>query len=200
MKKFLAPLLLIGGGAATAAVVWYGMRKSDDTTSAIEQILNTGSAVDSEGTHTSSIQIRATGYYPFQEGLTPAQRKMEGAPVDRKGKPLFTLEDFLAGRSEYVSLSGDFKVFPYGQKLILDWNGKKIIGRVTDTGSHFFGVSKVYRALGHEPIDVCVESSKTIVPKLITGQIISGDNFEGGKVVATAGLKGQTITGDVDES
>jgi len=121
---------------------------------------------------------------------------MEGAPVDRKGAPLHTVEDFLAGRADHVSVSGDYEIFPYGQKILIPWGDKTIIGRVTDTGGHFHGAGKVYRVVGREPLDVCVESSKTVIPdRDATVTIVPGDNLQKGIPVATGKFKDQVVAG-----
>src|SRR5437868_163147 len=53
---------------------------------------------------------RGTGYYPDASAL-------EGGFKDRLGRPLNTLQDYLAGRAPYVSVAMDSKAFPYGTKL-----------------------------------------------------------------------------------
>jgi hypothetical protein len=182
-RSYTGPLLLIGGGALTAGAIWWASRKSAAVADA------TADAVRAGGT----FKVRSTGYWPFQSGLSAAERKMEGAPVDRRGGPLYTLEQHIAGNAPYVSVSGDDSIFPYGQRLSLDaWPGA--IFRVTDTGGHFRGASKVYRVFSAEPLDICVDSSKTPVPKLVTARIFAGDNFERGKAVAVSRIKDQTVS------
>jgi hypothetical protein len=141
-------------------------------------------AVESGGT----FPVRLTGYWPFQEGLTSAERLMEGGTNDTHGNRLYTLEDYQAGSAPYVSVSGDPALFPYGQRLqISAWPG--VVFRVVDTGNHFRGVpvfddfesytkGKFYRVAGHEPLDICVASSSTTVPKTgITATIAVGDTL-----------------------
>jgi hypothetical protein len=129
-----------------------------------------------------SVPLRLTHYYPFA-AATAAERKMEGGTNDRKGRPLRTVEDFLAGKSEYVSLAGDWTLWPDGQKILIPWGDKTLVGRVVDTGGHFFGSKKVIRATGYEPIDVCVFDKNNRPPKsLVTGRVVSGDFFEKSKV------------------
>ena len=53
------------------------------------------------------VKVRLTEYYPFQSGLTKKQKKMEGGVVDRMGKPLYSLEDYMDGNAPYVSLACD---------------------------------------------------------------------------------------------
>jgi hypothetical protein len=55
-------------------------------------------------------KARGTGYYPDSSAL-------EGGFVDRRDQPLRTLQDFLSGKSSYVSVAMDSKAFPYGTKL-----------------------------------------------------------------------------------
>lgn len=199
MKK--APLFLLGGGVAAIAALFFAKRKSDATTDAITRAVS-GTASLSEGdvvvqspngAKGAQVSLRLTGYWPFS--ATAAELKMEGGVNDRKGKPLHTVEDYLAGKADHVSLSGDDAIFPYGQRIDIPWGSRTLIGRVTDTGSHFRGAGKLYRVAGSEPIDVCVATSKTVIPqKTVTAAIISGDNLAGGKAVATGKFTGQTVT------
>jgi hypothetical protein len=201
-RSFLGPALMIGGGLATIGAIWLGMRKSTETTEAIQRAVRgeelPGALPQLGPKPLPQVQLHLTGYWPFRSGLTEAQRRMEGGVTDRKGKPLHTLEDHLADpiKHPYVSLSGDDAIFPYGQRLIIDaW--PTAIFRVVDTGSHFRKAGKVYRAIGEEPIDVCVNSSSTVVPSSAGAQIVPGDNFAGGLPVATAKIKAQTVAGEV---
>jgi len=96
---------------------------------------------------TGGAAARATGYYPDSSAL-------EGGYKDMRGKPLHTLQDYLAGRAPYVSVAMDNKAgIKYGQKLsIPELNqhyGKNIPFRVVDTGSAF-------RGKGTSRIDICV--------------------------------------------
>ena len=135
----------------------------------------------------SPFKVHATGYWPST--ARSDERKMEGKNEDRIGAPLHTLEEYLDGKSDHVSISGDLDIFPYGQKLVVEgWPGVPgLVGRVVDTGSHFFNVgglvkkgkgSKVYRVIGEEPLDFDVYSSKTFVPKKgITARPVVGDHW-----------------------
>lgn len=96
---------------------------------------------------TGGAAARATAYYPDSSAL-------EGGYKDMRGKPLFTLQDYLAGRAPYVSVAMDNKAgIKYGQKLCipeLDQHyGKNIPFKVVDTGSAF-------RGKGTSRIDICV--------------------------------------------
>ena len=88
-------------------------------------------------------QSKGTGYYP-------SNSKMEGGFNDRKGNKLATLQDFLEGKSKYVSVAMDKnQKIPYGKNLnIKELDAKykdqlKAMGkehidfRVTDTGGAF---------------------------------------------------------------
>src|SRR5687767_1662028 len=124
------------------------------------------------------IKISLTEYYPFQKGLSKRAKKREGAKVDRLGKPLYTLEDYVDGNAPYVSAACDslggppgnveeFKI--YGFKV---WIAKitdniasyidnpktkpmAIEFRLVDTGGDFRGKKKRIVSAGHEPIDIC---------------------------------------------
>ncbi len=117
---------------------------------------------------------------------------MEGKPVDRKGQPLHTVEDYLAGKSDFVSLAGDYEAWPYGQKLLIPWGDKTLTGRVVDTGGHFHGIGKVYRDAGYEPIDVCVYSRNNAPPQTkVVVEIVEGDAFDTSRGIDYSKLVGQ---------
>jgi hypothetical protein len=166
------------GGAA-----WYLTRKADETEHA------TIAAVQSGG----RLKVRLTGYWPFS--ATEGEQKMEGGTKDRKGKPLHTLEQHLADPSAhpYVSVSGDDAIFPYGQRIQIDeWPGA--VFRVVDTGGHFRGAGKVYRALGREPLDIAVDSKRTKVTADSDATIMKGDHLDKpGKEIAAGKFKGQEV-------
>lgn len=184
----------IAGGIAALGVAMLARQKSNETTDAIRKA--TGATEPPSSPKGGSFDARLTGYWPFQSGLSADERKMEGGIHDRKGHPLYTLEDYQAGRAPFVSVAGDYEIFPYGQKIAISaWPGVSF--RVVDTGGHFHGAGKLYRLLGHEPLDICVASSSSKVPTTATVTIIPGDNYESGAVVASAKLKDQTLHGEL---
>lgn len=201
-------VLAIGGGLLTAGgAVWFARRKADATTDAIKQAVSGKGAPapslppSAHGTAAASgvgVNLRLTGYWPFTARAD--ERKLEGGVNDRKGRPLHTVEDFFAGRADHVSLSGDDSIFPYGQRIDIPWGDRTIIGRVTDTGGHFRGAGKLIRVTGYEPIDVCVESSATKIPKiLVNATLVPGDALDkAGRTVATSKLAQNRIAGLVD--
>lgn len=141
----------------------------------------------------NTFPVRCTGYWPFKEGLTPAERQMEGGTKDRHGNPLHTLEDYQAGAAPFVSVSGDYSIFPYGQRITIDeW--PDVIFRVVDTGSHFHGAGKVYREPGREPLDICVASSSTPIVPDATATIIPGDHWDKQGAVVSLDRIGQAPT------
>jgi hypothetical protein len=193
-RKITSALLLTGGiGAIVAAFL--AVRKSQRTTEAIKSAV--GSPPLPPGSPPSAgpkFDARLTGYWPFT--ARDDEKKMEGGTKDRKGAPLHTVEDYLAGKSDHVSVSGDFEIFPYGQKILIPWGSTTITGRVTDTGGHFHGAGKVYRAIGREPLDICVLSSDTKIPdRNPTVIIVPGDNYAKGAAVSSGGFKGQMLSG-----
>lgn len=190
-KSYTGPVLIVGGGLAAIGVVWLARRKSTATTEDISKILSGETTADSsDNVKRGVFNARLTGYWPFTAGT--GEKKMEGGTKDRRGNPLYTLEMHINGMAPYVSVAGDDVIWPYGQRIKLDaW--PNAIFRVVDTGGHFRGAGKLYRVLGHEPLDICVDSSKTVVPKLAVGQIVPGDNFAKGKAVATSGFKAQDV-------
>jgi hypothetical protein len=164
----------LGAGIATFLANRKAQETENTVKNAIEGLTKEGAAVPS-GTGIT-IPVRCTGYWPFQEGLTPAQRLMEGGHNDRTGKRLQTLEDFQAGKVDYVSVAGDWTIWPYGQRISLPmWPG--VVFRIVDTGGNFFGVKKVYRVTGREPLDICVASHATKVYALQDATVYPGDHF-----------------------
>jgi hypothetical protein len=169
--------LIIGGALAlggSAAAFLISRRTATKVKDAVE-----GIAPPALPGTSNTIEVHLTCYWPFEAGLTAAERKMEGDPVDRKKNPLHTVEDFLAGKSDHVSLAGDYTIFPYGQKILIPWGDKTLVGRVTDTGGHFHGAGKLFRVLGAEPIDVCVFSKDLHPPKTtVDAQVVIGDTLD----------------------
>lgn len=108
-----------------------------------------------------SFVARGTGYYPDGSAL-------EGGFKDRKGKPLRTLQQFLAGSASYVSVAMDSNAFSYGQRLRikeLDAKyGKSIVFRVVDTGGAF-------RGKGTSRIDICTANRKASLDPTINGSL-----------------------------
>ena len=104
---------------------------------------------------------RGTGYFP---DASP----MEGGFVDRVGKPLHTLQDYLAGRAGYVSVAMDSTAFPYGTKLRIPEleakYGRPIEFRVVDTGGAF-------RGRGTSRIDICTENRRASLDPTINGPL-----------------------------
>lgn len=201
MRKVFGALW-IGGGLAALGAAFLAVRKSGQTTDAIKEALavpppvfsppgSPAPAAPATPPPSTTVKVHTTGYWPFSARADEV--KMEGGLKDRKGNPLYTLEMFQAGKAPYVSVSGDDEIWPYGQRIAISaWPG--VVFRVVDTGSHFRGANKVYRVMGEEPLDICVDSSKTPVPKKdVTATLFPGDNFASGKAVATAKFKDQTV-------
>jgi len=186
-------ILLIGGGVALAGGAAYlAFRRSTKTTEDVQKAIEGVTSIDTPPSERGKVKVRATGYWPYT--AREDEKKMEGGTNDRKGKPIITLEQHLAdpARYPYVSVSGDDALWPYGQRISIDaW--PRAVFRVVDTGSHFRGAGKVYRVVGYEPLDIAVDSSSTPVPKLVVATIYPGDNFAGGKAVASSGFKDQTV-------
>ncbi|MGH9901256.1 MAG: hypothetical protein ACRD68_05385 [Pyrinomonadaceae bacterium] len=116
--------------------------------------------------------VRLTDYWPFQSGLSKAEKKMEGGIHDRRDNLLYPLEDYLEGKAPYVSLACDytggkpgnrseFKIYGYRVRLpaVESKMGVSFIDfRLVDTGGRFYGKKKKILLAGHEPIDVCRRS------------------------------------------
>ncbi len=106
-------------------------------------------------------KARGTGYYPDASPL-------EGGFVDRRDQPLRTLQDFLSGKANYVSVAMDSKAFPYGTKLRIPEleakYGKQIEFRVVDTGGAFVGK-------GTSRIDICTANKRASLDSVINGPL-----------------------------
>jgi hypothetical protein len=183
---------LIVGGVTVLGTSIAALLLSRRTATQIKDAVDGVAPPAAPGT-TNAIKVHLTHYYPW-DVKTDAERKMEGAPVDRKKNPLYTVEDFLAGKASYVSLAGDYTIFPYGQKMLVPWGDKTLVGRVTDTGGHFHGVNKVFRVVGEEPIDVCVFSRENHPPKSsVTAQVVIGDTLDAAGAVAKLDQAGKPV-------
>lgn len=112
-----------------------------------------------------SFTTKATGYYPDHS-------PMEGGFNDRKGKPLRTLQAFLEGNADYVSVAMDTKAFPYGTRLRIHELEAKyntpIIFRVVDTGGAF-------RNKGVTRMDICTANEKASLDPTINGPVLHVD-------------------------
>jgi 3D (Asp-Asp-Asp) domain-containing protein len=118
-------------------------------------------ATESALSVSSSFTSRGTGYYPDSSPL-------EGGFVDRKGAPLRTLQQFLAGNATYVSVAMDVNAFKYGQRLRIreldaKYN-KSIVFRVVDTGGAF-------RNKGRSRIDICTKNQAASLDSTINGTL-----------------------------
>ncbi len=85
----------------------------------------------------------ATWYAPGK-GDSPAERRLEGGVQDRKGRPAYTLEQYLAGNAPYVAVAMDAvgpNSLPYGtilyNNVFKDDKGQLVPFRVVDTGGAF---------------------------------------------------------------
>lgn len=110
---------------------------------------------------TRTYVARGTGYYPDDS-------PMEGGYYDRKGAPLHTLQDFLAGKAPYVSTAMDVNAFAYGTKMRIteleQKYGRVIEFRVVDTGSAFKG-------MGTSRIDICTANAKASLDATVNGTL-----------------------------
>lgn len=90
------------------------------------------------------LTARVTGYYPVGPGASQAERRQEGGNVDRKSRPLYSLQQFLAGQAPYVSVAVDPDAFPvYGEELRIkeleERYGRRLVFRAVDTGEGLIG-------------------------------------------------------------
>lgn len=108
-----------------------------------------------------SFTSRGTAYYP-------ANTRLEGGFVDRRGVRLRTLQQYLAGSADYVSVAMDSTAFRYGQRLRIKEletkYGRPIVFRVVDTGGAF-------RGKGRSRMDICVANQSASVDPTINGTL-----------------------------
>ncbi|NOU28622.1 MAG: hypothetical protein HOO96_12010 [Polyangiaceae bacterium] len=126
-----------------------------------------GSTGEVDGTTADELRVTesfvsdGTGYYPDSSA-------MEGGFVDMRGKKLRTLQQFLNGDAEYVSVAMDPRVFRYGQRLrIREFNtryGREIVFRVVDTGGAF-------RGRGRGRMDLCVQNRAASLDRTVSGTL-----------------------------
>jgi hypothetical protein len=109
---------------------------------------------------------KGTGYYP-------SNSKMEGGYVDKQGKKLSTLQDFLDGKSKSVSIALDKNLYKSGQVKYGDSftipeldkkYGKHIDFRAVDTGGAF--TNKEFSR-----VDICTGSKKDSLDPTINGKL-----------------------------
>ncbi|MDB4945547.1 MAG: hypothetical protein JWP97_5081 [Labilithrix sp.] len=143
---------------AVVAVLALGGCASETTTTTED---DAPAAAADELRVTRSFVARGTGYYPDSSAL-------EGGFVDRRGKRLYTLQQFLAGTAPYVSVAMDSSAFAYGTRLRiheLDARyGESIVFRVVDTGGAFKGK-------GTTRIDICTANNKASLEATINGTL-----------------------------
>ena len=147
---------LLAAGLSIAATLVLSGCGSTDGASDDEQ----GSSADALSV-TSSFTSKATGYYPNGSAL-------EGGFVDRRGVKLHTLQQFLAGQADYVSVAMDSSAFSYGQHLRIKEleakYGRAIDFRVVDTGGAF-------RGRGRSRIDICVANEAASLSPSVNGTV-----------------------------
>lgn len=101
---------------------------------------------------------KKSSYFAMTTLYTTENSAMEGGPLDRCGKKLGSLEQYMAGQVSFVSVAMDKNAFPYGTILIIPEIDqklrKKILFKVVDTGGAFVG-------RGTNRMDICVGNSQT---------------------------------------
>ncbi len=109
---------------------------------------------------------KGTGYYP-------ANSRMEGGFVDKRGKKLRTLQDFLDGKSDYVSIALDKKLYRsgavrYGDRFRIPELEKKygrpIEFRAVDTGGAFTNK-------GFSRVDICTKNRRHSLDSTVNGRL-----------------------------
>ncbi len=144
------------------------LNRSDDGQIKASEKISGLNQQSSENKHLGKIEIsgghRAVGtaYYPHNSAL-------EGGYKDKIGKPLNTLEDYLAGKAPFVSVAMDDRAgFKYGQRIRIpeleQKYGKQIPFKIVDTGGAF-------RGKGTGRIDICVANEEASRNATINGKL-----------------------------
>lgn len=111
-----------------------------------------------DNTTTNDGDPKKSSYFAMTTLYTTENTAMEGGPLDRCGKRLGSLEQYIAGQVSFVSVAMDKNAFPYGTILIIPEIdkklGKKILFKVVDTGGAFIG-------RGTNRMDICVGNSQS---------------------------------------
>jgi len=111
-------------------------------------------------------KTRGSGYYPHNSA-------MEGGYKDMRGKKLHTLQDFLKGKSPYVSIALDKNLYKKGSVKYGDTfripelekkYGRPIVFKAVDTGGAFTNK-------GFSRVDICCGSRKDTLDKTINGKL-----------------------------
>lgn len=146
--------------------LFVSLMKNDDSKKI--QATSHASSSGSSGSNIDQAQVKKTAK-ATGTGYFPDNSAMEGGFVDRQGKKLNTLQDFLAGKADYVSVAMDKNEhIPYGAKLRIPELEKKygrpIEFRVVDTGGAFTGK-------GNSRIDICTANEKASTDPTINGPL-----------------------------
>lgn len=141
-----------------------GLMKNEPHSSSVSGAPSSNTSTSNIGQASVKKTAKATG-----TGYYPDNSAMEGGFVDRKGHKLNTLQDFLAGKADYVSVAMDKNEnIPYGTKLRIPELEKKygraIEFRVVDTGGAFTGK-------GNSRIDICTANQKASTDSTINGPL-----------------------------
>jgi hypothetical protein len=119
----------------------------------------------------SSFTAKGTGYIP-----SSSNTKREGGKLDRQDQPVHTLQDFLSGKSDTVTVAMDKKAAPYDTKLQIKELDQKYAAqlqklgkdhidfRVRDTGGDFKGT-------GTSRMDIAVDNWTQSQDTTLNGQL-----------------------------
>ncbi len=151
------------------------------------------SSIPAVGYHTYS--ARGTGYYPSSSAL-------EGGFTDRKGQPLYTLQQYLAGGAPYVTVAMDTSAFTYGTKLRIPQleqrYGKCIEFQVRDTGGRFRGTGTgridIATANNAASLDSTINGPLTLIPLISSDfPLVHSLGTGSGTTAGTGGTTGGTV-------
>lgn len=124
-----------------------------------------------------SFRASVSCYYPTDETFPTKEQELEGGSLDMMGNPLRTLEEFLEGKTRYVSCAMDRLLgIPYGTRLVIPTldvqHGKEIVLRVVDCGGAFRGkgfdrldICRRDKEKANDPLGACIRFCCLMLPK-----------------------------------
>ena len=157
--------IMHGSGSAYVHSKWVTFSLGTTTNTSSQATTASGTSTPNLGNGKVVGKANGSGYYPHNS-------RMEGGYNDMKGKPLCTLQDYLAGKVPYVSIALDQYLYRgtirYGDKFRIPElekkYGRKIEFRAVDCGGAF-------KWKGFSKVDICTGSKSDSYEKTLNGTL-----------------------------
>lgn len=172
MEELLAMLQDISENGGSSGIGGFGSGGSGNhavaspSSSKASSSAPAGSASDALASGKKAGTAKGTGYYPDSSA-------MEGGYVDMRGAKLHTLQDYLKGDADYVSIALDKNLYKngtikYGDSFRIpeleEKYGKKIIFKAVDTGGAFTNK-------GFSRVDICTANRSASCDSTVNGNL-----------------------------